>query len=574
MWTNQCVSCRLQCSRSLVLGSCDLFLRHSLLSVFHNSNPVWSETLYIDGYKMSLPLYFEVGVFDFDATASSRSKNQLSRMDNESQRTIIANDLQNYEREGKPFPHRVLGTALFECGELLTKKGSTASKRLQTAGSVIAHIERTSGDAGSLYLELKAFKLNNTRNLVGKSCPFFELFRRVERPTGSTWISIYRSQAVANNLSPEWKPVTLSIDLLCNGDLTTLIKIIVWDHKRNGRHKLMGEIEMSVQGLLHANKELFVSDTGLSLNKHGIDTGTLFVVEAQLDEDPTSAYSGSARQIDRQRRPDFIEYLQGGCQISLAVAIDFTASNGDPRQPGTPHYFHTRGNGADYNDYEKAIYAVGSILAKYDSDQKFPVWGFGAKYDGELRNCFQCGEEVEVEGIQGILEAYRGVFRTDLTMASPTDIIEVVDTAAAYARHEQEIADEEGCLSYTILLILTAGNVENLEETKEMLNAASYDPISVIIVGIGDSHFEGMSFLDDHDPSHEEGRDITKFVRFNDFYGYNALTEAVLDEVPEQLVNFYYEKGIIPGKQTPISSDLPLETEDADDDERTITFLR
>ena len=63
--------------------------------------------------------------------------------------------------------------------------------------------------------------------------------------------------------------------------------------------------------------------------------------------------------------------------MSLAVAIDFTASNGDPRQPGTPHYFHPP-ESKEWNDYEKAIFAVGSILAKYDSDQRFPVWGFGA----------------------------------------------------------------------------------------------------------------------------------------------------------------------------------------------------
>lgn len=134
--------------------------------------------------------------------------------------------------------------------------------------------------------------------------------------------------------------------------------------------------------------------------------------------------------------PEFVDYLSGGCQISLAVAIDFTASNGDPRQPGTPHYFHPP-ESKEWNDYEKAIFAVGSILAKYDSDQRFPVWGFGAKYNNVVRHCFQCGSDVEVEGVQGIMDAYRGVFRTPLTMSYPTKFTEVVQTAASYARHEQ-----------------------------------------------------------------------------------------------------------------------------------------
>ena len=29
------------------------------------------------------------------------------------------------------------------------------------------------------------------------------------------------------------------------------------------------------------------------------------------------------------------------------------------------------------NDYQKAIFTVGTILAKFDTDNKFPVWGFG-----------------------------------------------------------------------------------------------------------------------------------------------------------------------------------------------------
>lgn len=68
-------------------------------------------------------------------------------------------------------------------------------------------------------------------------------------------------------------------------------------------------------------------------------------------------------------KPTFIDYIKGGCEINLIVAIDFTGSNGDPRVPGTLHY---RGGGK--NDYEKAILAVGNILSNFDTDKKFPVW--------------------------------------------------------------------------------------------------------------------------------------------------------------------------------------------------------
>jgi len=70
--------------------------------------------------------------------------------------------------------------------------------------------------------------------------------------------------------------------------------------------------------------------------------------------------------------PSFIEYLRGGCQISFAVAIDFTASNGDPRLPGSLHTLV----GSD-SQYVRAISQVGQILEPYDSNKMFPTFGFG-----------------------------------------------------------------------------------------------------------------------------------------------------------------------------------------------------
>jgi hypothetical protein len=64
------------------------------------------------------------------------------------------------------------------------------------------------------------------------------------------------------------------------------------------------------------------------------------------------------------------------CISSFFSEITLETFLGDPRKPGTLHHFNSDGS---KNDYEKAVSAIGSILAKYDSDKKFPVWGFGAK---------------------------------------------------------------------------------------------------------------------------------------------------------------------------------------------------
>ena len=81
-----------------------------------------------------------------------------------------------------------MGTALFEVGEVLGGRGNMRSKSLQTGGAVYVHIERCTvdGEKGKMKLKLQGRQLTNTHTL-GRSSPFYELYRKVERPTGAVW---------------------------------------------------------------------------------------------------------------------------------------------------------------------------------------------------------------------------------------------------------------------------------------------------------------------------------------------------------------------------------------------------
>lgn len=158
-------------------------------SVFASLNPSWSKSIFLDGYKFGVPYYIEVGVFDFDVSQTGKTTRQLATMDAHSQQAITG-DASNRSllRNGK-FPHKIMGTALFEVGEVLGGRGNMRSKSLQTGGAVYVHIERCSaeGDKGRLRFQLKGRKLRNVQTVGKKSSPFFELYRKVERPTGATW---------------------------------------------------------------------------------------------------------------------------------------------------------------------------------------------------------------------------------------------------------------------------------------------------------------------------------------------------------------------------------------------------
>lgn len=130
-------------------------------------------------------------------------------------------------------------------------------------------------------------------------------------------------------------------------------------------------------------------------------------------------------------KPTFLEYIRGGCELNFMVAIDFANTNGDPSQPNSLHYIDPTGS---LNQYEVAILAVGSLLEFYDSDKKFPVYGFGGTVDGKTNQCFALNgneENAEVEGIQGILNVYRESL-TKIGLANETLFSEVINKASEY----------------------------------------------------------------------------------------------------------------------------------------------
>jgi hypothetical protein len=168
-----------------------LSLSLSFYSVFNNLNPAWATIIFLDGYKFGVPFYIEVGVFDFDAKQAGTSERELQLNDAHANLNVVSDaSSRKLLRNGK-FPHRVMGTALFEVGEILGSRGNAGSKSLQTGGAVYAHIERCreDGQKGKFRFQLRAFRLKNVqKSTLGKtSSPFFELLRKVERPTGATW---------------------------------------------------------------------------------------------------------------------------------------------------------------------------------------------------------------------------------------------------------------------------------------------------------------------------------------------------------------------------------------------------
>jgi hypothetical protein len=60
-----------------------------------------------------------------------------------------------------------------------------------------------------------------------------------------------------------------------------------------------------------------------------------------------------------QAVPSFLDYIRGGTEVNFTVAIDFTASNGNPNDERSLHYRDPTGRP---NQYVTAIQSVGEII--------------------------------------------------------------------------------------------------------------------------------------------------------------------------------------------------------------------
>nr|XP_027789117.1 copine-7 isoform X1 [Marmota flaviventris] len=428
---------------------------------------------------------------------------------------------------------------------LLLKLGRTAGK-----SSITVVAEDISGNNGYVELSFQARKLDD-KDLFSKSDPFLELFR-INRD-GSEQL-VYRTEVVKNNLSPVWEPFKVSLNSLCSCEETRPLKGLVWDHDSRGRHDFIGEFSTTFAEMQKAFSE---------------GRAQWECVNAKYKQRKRSYRNSGVvvlAGLELHRVHSFLDYIMGGCQIHCTVAIDFTASNGDPRNSCSLHHIDPR----QPNEYLRALVAVGEVCQDYDSDKRFSALGFGARIPPkyEVSHDFAINfnpEDDECEGIQGVVEAYQNCL-PQVQLYGPTNVAPIISKVARMAAVEERTGEAS---QYYILLILTDGVVTDMADTREAIVRASHLPMSIIIVGVGNADFTDMQTLDGEDgvlrsPRGEPAlRDIVQFLPFRELKSASpaALAKCVLAEVPKQMVEYYSHKELpprafcsLPGEASPRSS--------------------
>lgn len=227
-----------------------------------------------------------------------------------------------------------------------------------------------------------------------------------------------------------------------------------------------------------------------------------------------------------------VQHLNDGNSISAIVAIDFTGSNGDPSHPHSLHYL------GGLNKYKQAIMSVIPILDQYDSDGKYPVYGYGMVYPGRQVDHAKLFTE-EATYADGVSMTYENIIHEGgFALSGPTYFAPVIEEAIRRATNPK---------AYQVLVIFTDGAINDMDATIDAIIRASYLPMSIIIVGIGDGDFGSMTRLDnDGAPPLRSARlgkaakrDIVQFVPLRECRDSQTLQAATLAELPGQILEFY-----------------------------------
>lgn len=478
--------------------------------IWNNLNPDFVKKFIIQYYfEQSQKLKFEV--YDIDCESADLSK------------------------------HDFLGRMECTLGEIVAS-GTRYTQRLTgpkiNRGSIIIGAEELSSCKEQVIMQFCAHKLDK-KDFFGKSDPFLTFYRANE---DNSYTVVHRTEVIKKTLNPTWKPITISVRALCNGDYDRSIKVECYDWDADGGHDYIGVFITTLRELTR-----------------GPGPGNVYeCISEKKRKKKGSKYQNSGTvelmNIRIEKVYTFLDYVRGGTQLNCTIAIDFTASNGDPKSPSSLHYI----NPYRPNPYATALRAVGEIIKDYDSDQLFPALGFGARLppNGVVSHEFALNGNPQnpyCTGIEGVVEAYHKCI-SSVQLYGPTNFAPCINHVAKFAAAKRN-GDE-----YFILLIITDGIITDMPQTCEaIVNAASL-PMSIIIVGVGDADFAAMEVLDGDDVRLSSRgkyaeRDIVQFVPFKEFQGRQGenpasvqarLAKEVLEEIPDQFLSYMKSRNIKP----------------------------
>lgn len=434
--------------------------------------------------------------------------------------------------------HILLADSLVRTERLRAPSERGGMTQTTPAPTLTIRAEEERGDLGdSVTLQFAASNLRRGRK------PFYTLMRQNAADHGFSPVKFSEVHK-----SFDWKaentfqPISIPLAKLVNGDMHRTLRIEFSEYDRKGQHYRGGHADFTLASI-SASKTLTLKKT--KKNSPKINAGTVRIVKFHISNSYT-----------------FLDYISAGVNINAVVAIDMSSTNGDPQDPRSLQYNARQSP----NEYVRALREVGSVLAEYDTDKKFPAYGFSAclppSFDS-MSYCFALsglGSRPDCEGIDGVVDAYYAAL-DNVAPHAPCMLNHVMQYAVEIAR-EQDLRSEHS--TYTVLLLITDGDYVDQQHVADTICAAVDLPLSIVIVGVGEPEFPLLDELDGDDVrlcssrGIPAARDIVQVVHFRRHRDNpTALARETLAEIPAQLVSYMRAQGLRPADISAIHRRVP-----------------
>ena len=351
--------------------------------------------------------------------------------------------MQNFDEED--MEPKILGRAELDLGILIGASPQELVLELEHGGIATGDVNISFSKAGQFKdeftFELKARKVKN-KEWFSKTDPFLIIYRpelayleESDPAKIRDWVEVKRTEYVENDLNPDFREFTITSERLCKQQTSTLLKIEIYNFKKNHKHKLIAkgyfsidEIKAHYITVKHRQRADFVIKCFDDKNKFG---GKVYV----------SSFNSS-------KYYSLIDFLKSGLNISLGFGIDFTGSNGDPQDARSLHYTE-----CGMNQYQKIIHLMGSMLSKYDMEGKVLAYGFGAKvmnFTKGVSYCFDLNcnsDKPYVKSFKKVQKKYKSIL-TSLELLGPTYISEVLKAMLDFVSEDQREVLKKAGKSY------------------------------------------------------------------------------------------------------------------------------
>ncbi|OMJ89865.1 hypothetical protein SteCoe_7849 [Stentor coeruleus] len=316
---------------------------------------------------------------------------------------------------------------------------------------------------------------------------------------------VYRTEIIKKNINPSWRLFMLTNKQLRFNNPSEFLTIECWDYDFGRRDDFIGSADVTIEQILSPR----------------------YYFDISSENNPKAGII----KIECMPMLSTLSYLRNGLQFNFTFAIDFSSRTENLHDINTPF------------SYISALGKLSSAFEPFENDNIFFLYGFGVKHENQdiTKHCFALNgndNSAHTLGSRGLIVDYVNskISRKSSKEACLHEVIEKTMRNSNCGNGE---------LKYNILIILTNGEIQNINLTKNAIVDATMLPMSIVIFGMGNSRFSDMKNLTEwqnlkssDDSTKYALRNIVQFFSYNNEssnleYSTNAMMNRIFQEFEE-----------------------------------------